>query len=322
MPLEQGIFLSQLFLLLLECGQRYFYLPFVLLMLEIVAVALLGFCYWGQKRYLRCCATLFCRWFIWQANEEQRHQRRLLRFHQRQKATFTELSQLLTLGKLCRGLLHDIRNPLAVLVLLTEQVKSGKYQAQQKQEMLELADRALKKITDLCQLELNLTDRVEADDVFYLRQELEQIISLCQPKAIKKQLQILLQMKTDYQLFAFRNQLNRVVSNLLLNAIEAYPKKGQKNYIFVKVRRNKFYLLIIIKDNASGIKAQYFKKIFQPHFSFKSGKSNLGLGLYLCQELMSRFYQSKITVSSRLGYGSAFTLRIKNKFVIGESKKG
>jgi len=83
-----------------------------------------------------------------------------------------------------------------------------------------------------------------------------------------------------------------VIENLLKNSIDSVQSSG-----FIKVRlKNKHngkYIIDVI-DNGKGISSYDFKKIFDPGYTSK--KRGWGLGLSLCQRIISEYHQGKIFV--------------------------
>jgi len=64
---------------------------------------------------------------------------------------------------------------------------------------------------------------------------------------------------------------------------------------------------IMIKDTGCGIKPENFPKIFDPFFTTKPPGLGTGLGLSVCQGIVSS-HGGKITCSSSLGNGTEFTV--------------
>ncbi len=78
--------------------------------------------------------------------------------------------------------------------------------------------------------------------------------------------------------FADKNQLIRVLNNLVKNATEAIPAE-RKGVISIKLYTTEEKAIIEIKDNGSGIAADMEAKIFQPKFTTKDSGSGLGLAI-------------------------------------------
>jgi two-component system nitrogen regulation sensor histidine kinase NtrY len=82
---------------------------------------------------------------------------------------------------------------------------------------------------------------------------------------------------------ADKNQMNRVFTNLLKNAIQAIPE-SRKGLIEVEIIEKEDTYQISFKDNGDGIAKDKIDKIFEPNFTTKS--SGTGLGLAICKNII------------------------------------
>ncbi len=109
-----------------------------------------------------------------------------------------------------------------------------------------------------------------------------------------------------------RGQINQVVTNLLINAMQAMPEGGK---IIIKATNTTIkpqdnmslpagrYVKISITDQGIGIPRQYLSKIFDPYFTTKQKGS--GLGLAICHSIIHG-HGGMITVDSEIGKGTSF----------------
>lgn len=229
----------------------------------------------------------------------------------------TQIAPLLDLGKFSAGLIHDIRQPLSVLSLILQEAKNNNNYILD----LNLALEALNKIEDLSNISSTKLFSTYEQEIFNLNFEIKRLLSLFKYNASKKHIRIILSNNCDYDLHADRKILLKILTNLILNAIEAYDKSTkQEKEIFIKVNKNSRYLYIVIKDYGVGISRDNIKKLFIiPSFSTKDKRKSLGIGLYISQELMKKVFESNIKVESSAKYGTSFILPIKNKFLLATS---
>ena len=82
----------------------------------------------------------------------------------------------------------------------------------------------------------------------------------------------------DYFVKANKEQLQRVLTNLIKNSIQATEDIADPEISIALNESNNFYL-IKIADNGSGISEQMFKNLFKPNFTTKSGGTGLGLAI-------------------------------------------
>ncbi len=84
--------------------------------------------------------------------------------------------------------------------------------------------------------------------------------------------------KNEKIVFADKDQLTRVFSNLLKNAIQAIPS-GKAGIIKISVSTTDDSYVISVTDNGAGISAEQLNRIFTPSFTTKSGGMGLGLSI-------------------------------------------
>jgi len=111
-------------------------------------------------------------------------------------------------------------------------------------------------------------------------------------------------------------QMSQVINNLLINAKQAMPEGGTvtvktENVVVhegdsIPVQPGR-YIRVTIIDRGAGIPAELLPRIFDPYFTTKSQGS--GLGLASVYSIIKR-HGGMVTVSSKTGEGSAFTLLI------------
>ena len=89
--------------------------------------------------------------------------------------------------------------------------------------------------------------------------------------------------KDTCYLVADKTQINRVLSNLIKNAIESGISKQTKEVIINCVVENK-KVIISVTDNGEGIPDGLKDKIFEPNFTTKT--SGTGLGLAICKSII------------------------------------
>jgi len=103
-----------------------------------------------------------------------------------------------------------------------------------------------------------------------------------------------------------RTQLIRVVTNLVMNSIQAMPKDQHEPWIRVSVGSEAKNVVIKVTDNGSGIDEQTQDMIFEPKFTTKT--SGMGLGLAMVKNIVETF-GGNITFTTEIGKGTEFIVR-------------
>ena len=117
----------------------------------------------------------------------------------------------------------------------------------------------------------------------------------------------------NISIVANKNLLVQALLNIYNNSIEALQntelKDGEKLF-HVSLKRKESKILIIIKDNAGGIKEQDIKKVFDPYFTTKHKSQGTGIGLYMTNQIIVKQLKGEIIVNN-------IELNYKDKKYIG-----
>ena len=103
-----------------------------------------------------------------------------------------------------------------------------------------------------------------------------------------------------------QDQIEQVLLNLMLNAIDAMPDGGRLS-IHMSTIKMPPGVEIVFADTGQGIPADLLPHIFDPFYSTKP--ENLGLGLSICQDIVQQ-HGGHMTAESEPGQGSRFTVRL------------
>ena len=106
----------------------------------------------------------------------------------------------------------------------------------------------------------------------------------------------------DIQVYADKDQLVRVFSNLFKNAIQAIPE-NRDGLITVEIEREAGSFIVKLKDNGDGIPDDKLEKIFTPNFTTKTG--GMGLGLAMVKSIIENA-GGRIWFETRAGEGTTF----------------
>jgi len=125
---------------------------------------------------------------------------------------------------------------------------------------------------------------------------IKKAIEIINPSLLNTNIKIDLIIKEEITLLTYENEYIQVILNILSNAKEALLQKNiEKPQITIHLectQNNKSVL--IIKDNAGGIKKEFINKIFEPYFSTKD--TNSGIGLYMSKVIVDTHLKGKIEV--------------------------
>jgi signal transduction histidine kinase len=117
-------------------------------------------------------------------------------------------------------------------------------------------------------------------------------------------------------LYGVRDQLVQVFLNLILNSVDA---TGRGGHIEIRAERGVGDVVVIVRDNGSGIAPECAGLLFQPYFTTK--KHGTGLGLFVSRKLVAD-HAGSIEFESRPGEGTTFRVRLPVKHISPEVSPG
>jgi signal transduction histidine kinase len=224
-----------------------------------------------------------------------------------------------SLGTLAAGVAHEINNPLAYVVTSLEVMSQrvpgfadttsglGKAPAEWLSRQLDRAREGTERVRLIVR---GLKAFSRADDeimeVIDPRQALDTAIALASNE-IRHRAQLVKDYDALPMVSANAGRLGQVFVNLLVNAAQAIPTGAAgSNEIRVSGHTDAEGRAVIeVRDTGSGIEAAHLGLIFDPFFTTKALNVGTGLGLSLCQAVVTSL-DGQITVDSSPGAGSVF----------------
>jgi signal transduction histidine kinase len=212
---------------------------------------------------------------------------------------------------------HELRMPLqsmhSAYYLLTEQL-SGPINDQQKkllESMRENIDRIsgfTNQFLDLAKIEAGMMEfRRERTDIPEL---VRPVVENARLMAARKEITITVQEEKVPAVMGDREKLSQVVGNLLSNAIKYTDRGGS---ITLALRASQAGVEIAVSDNGVGIDPEdiprLFTKFYQAKNVGKGSSKGTGVGLALVKGIVDG-HRGKVSVTSRVGQGSTFTVEI------------
>jgi nitrogen-specific signal transduction histidine kinase/ferredoxin len=201
--------------------------------------------------------------------------------------------KLAGMGQLSAGIAHELNNPLGVITMysniLREELPPESPMLQDLELIVEQADRCRKIVGGLLNFaRKNQVNLVESDLVKLARHSIDSVIV---PDTLTIRLNNRL---TDPMAMIDYDQMTQVFTNLLKNAIEAMPGKGE---IIFELTDANDRLTLSITDTGSGIPPEHMDKLFTPFFTTKGIGKGTGLGLPIIYGIV-KMHKGDISVRS------------------------
>jgi two-component system, NtrC family, sensor kinase len=226
--------------------------------------------------------------------------------------------RLRLVGQLASGLAHELGTPLNVVggraKMVADREVNGDEVVDNARVIVEQAARMTGIIRQLLDFSRPRAPQRSRVDLAALAQ---QTFTLFQVQARKRGITFrLVRADAPPVLEVDAGQLQQVLSNLLLNALQAMPRGGTIT-VTSKTRTMQpppecgrppgTYLALAVRDQGQGIAAEHLPRVFEPFFSTKASSEGTGLGLSVSAGIV-REHGGWIEVASEVGHGSCFTV--------------
>ena len=221
--------------------------------------------------------------------------------------------KLAALGQLASRLAHEIGTPLNVIQMRAEQLLKREAQSASDRQLLHVIVAQIGRISSFVRQLLTLTRRpefhfhtVSLNDIAH--RVWETIGSQENPSAITVRLDLAEHLPP---VLGDADQLQQVLLNLTVNAIEAVESSGQITLSthFVPALTGKGRVEVRVTDTGPGIAPEDESHIFDPFFTTKGAVGGTGLGLAISREIVLS-HRGDLQVESTPGRGSCFIMSL------------
>jgi len=252
--------------------------------------------------------------------EEEKRKDAEFRASMEQQMIATE--RLASLGTLSAGVAHEINNPLAII---NESVGWMRL-ILQKDELAEMPrkkdfEKALGKIEKgvdrARRITHQLLETVRKNNSVFTQVDLKEVaqeaVELLGQETKNRDIHFFYEMEESAcTIWSDPYQLRQVLINLLTNAIHSMDTGGR---ITIILKAGVDDIILTIRDTGNGIPKENLDKIFEPFFSTKSPGKGTGLGLFVTRSIIDKL-GGKVTVKSRLGHGTSFSITLPKYYEI------
>lgn len=218
--------------------------------------------------------------------------------------------RLTSLGELTAGVAHELRNPLAGIKINTQVLLRKEDLSEMERKLLDSSLEGIEKIQKIVDDMLHFAKPKAAH---FKEEEVNEVVesslAIFQTKLKKGNIALIFEKAEGLpKVWIDIHQIQQVITNLLLNAIQAMDKGG--TLAIRTFRENGDGVGIEVKDTGTGIPKSHLKKIFDPFFTTKSEGTGLGLSITL---KILESHGATVDVESREGEGSVFTIHLPGR---------
>jgi len=213
-------------------------------------------------------------------------------------------------GKLASGLAHEVGTPLNIVSGRAEFLLQALPPDDARREDLEVIVAQIDRISGIIRSLLDMVrPRKPEIQPTALDSVLERLLPLLRHTARRRAVMLAASVPADLPpMLADPNQLQQVLINLLINALEATPAGGRVSVGASPADGNgRAGVAISVTDTGPGIPPDLLPRVFEPFFTTKPPGQGTGLGLAICRDIV-RAHGGEIRVESRAGAGCTFVV--------------
>jgi two-component system sensor kinase FixL len=236
------------------------------------------------------------------------------------RMALTHVARVATLGELTVSIAHEINQPLAAMItngaaglrwLKRAEPDLAKVQSSM-ESMVADAKRAseiIKNLRALSKKSSAIATHVNLNEV------LEETVALVQREIDINRVNLQFALAADLpRVCGDRVQLQQVILNLVLNAIQAMSQSENIRNLLIESIADERAALVKIHDNGPGLTPETREKLFSPFYTTKP--DGMGMGLSICRSIVNA-HGGSLTANSLQGAGTTFEFTVPVKTEAG-----
>lgn len=197
--------------------------------------------------------------------------------------------KLAAVGRLASSIAHEINNPLEAVTNLLY-IAGTADNISEVRQYLESADRELSRVSAITTQTLRFHKQSTTPSAVACQSLLDAAISIFQGRILNSNIRVERRSASKSPVHCFEGEIRQVLSNLIGNAIDAMQPRGGRLLLRSREGRDRTGrkgVVLTVADNGPGMSRDTSAKAFEPFFTTK-GSMGTGLGLWVCQEIVTR----------------------------------
>jgi PAS domain S-box-containing protein len=248
--------------------------------------------------------------FVGAVTDVTAHKQAEVELHEAQ-TDLAHVGRVTALGEMAASIAHEVNQPLAAVVTnaaaclrwLDREPANLKEARSTVQSIVEDGNRAGEVIQRVRALVNKTADRKAP---LHINEVVNEVISLVQHELFSHRVALRLDLAAALPpILADRIQLQQVILNLVINAIEAMqPVKDRPRELVIRTRQDETsQVLVAVSDCGVGVAAENADRLFDAFFTTKS--SGMGMGLSICRSIVTA-HGGRLSASGNTGPGATF----------------
>jgi signal transduction histidine kinase len=216
--------------------------------------------------------------------------------------------RLATIGQLGAGLAHELNEPLAnILGFAQLATKDQNLSSQTEQDIGKIVSATLHAREVIAKLLVFARETTPEIIRVNLNDIVNDGLHFLQSRCAKAGIELVRNLSTELpDITADRSQLLQVLTNLVVNSVQAMPLGGR---LTITTACDDGHVLLTVADTGTGMSDEVMKSVFNPFFTTKDVDEGTGLGLSVVHGIVTS-HRGTIEVKSAVGEGATFLIRL------------
>ncbi len=234
-------------------------------------------------------------------NLEKKVKEEIAKNKQKEKL-LAQQSKMAAMGEMLENIAHQWRQPLSVISIASTGMQLHKELgiSDEKAEInsLNSINSSAQFLSDTIDDFRNFFKEDKKKSTFNLKKVYINSFNILSAKFENKNIKII-QDINGVEIYGFAGEMTQIIINILNNAIDVLlSQEIKKMYVFINIYRDDSNAILEIKDNGGGVPEDIISRIFEPYFTTKHQTQGTGIGLYMCEEMITKHMNGTIEVQN------------------------
>ena len=219
--------------------------------------------------------------------------------------------RLATIGQLAAGVAHELNEPLGSILGFAQLAKKcDGVPPQAEKDIDKILNASLYAREVVKKLLIFARQMPPKKTPVNLNQVIEEGLTFFESRCAKEGIELVRSFSRGLpRVYADPAQLNQILVNLVVNALQAMPEGGK---LSIQTLNHGQWVSLIVKDTGTGMDEEVLGKIFTPFFTTKDVGQGTGLGLPVVHGIVTS-HGGALHVESKVGQGTRFEIRLPVK---------
>ena len=246
-------------------------------------------------------------------NTEKEQIKRLLTERESLIASLLKANKTAATGALSASIAHELNQPLGAsnlnIQFLKMKLDKGVLNPELGKEVLEALEADNQRAATIVKsLRSIFTESESNSELVRLGDSISRVLDIARPELKTKHIQIQLRVEEDCVIRINPSEIEQVILNLVNNAAQALASSDTaERRITIEANKVGAQVLLAVSDNGSGVPDKFKSQLFELLNITK--KTGMGLGLWLCKHIVTR-YGGSIHYEDAIGGGAKFVVKL------------